>query len=187
MCPFHRKEERTFFPYGVLYIASCSPALMSCVADRISRRNKLTFFYSKPAAPRSAMTPCHSCATCQESKGRGSEYLVPSQEECENPTGPNYKHYYRALASNWVGLTPRRAFNKLKPKNTTAVTAKLNSLFHTGKRRKQSKLSVVHMQHAIVELLLFQLLCLCNMQRRRSKNIFIMLVNSLMNSPSPQK
>ena len=37
-----------------------------------------------------------------------------------------------------VGLTPRRAFNKLKPKNTTAVTAKLNSLFHTG-NTKQGK------------------------------------------------
>ena len=49
-----------------------------------------------------------------------------------------------------VGLTPRRAFNKLKPKNTTAVTAKLNSLFHTGKQSKVSCLSsyVVHMQHA---------------------------------------
>jgi hypothetical protein len=39
-----------------------------------------------------------------------------------------------------VGLTPRRAFNKLKPKNTTAVTAKLNSLFHTG-NTKQGKVN----------------------------------------------
>ena len=37
----------------------------------------------------------------------------------------------------------------------------------------------MHMQHVIVGLLLFQLLCLCNMQRRRSKNIIIMLVNSV--------
>ena len=57
------------------------PHRVACVADRISSRNKLKFFCSKPAAPRSAMTPCHSCATCQESKRRGSEHLVPSQEE----------------------------------------------------------------------------------------------------------
>ena len=43
------------------------------------------------------------------------------------------------------------------------------------------------MQHVIVGLLLFQLLCLCNMQRRRLTNIINMLVNSVkLNSPSFQ-
>ena len=81
--PFSSEEERRFFPVWcfVHSIMLRHPHRVACVADRISSRNKLKFFCSKPAAPRSAMTPCHSCATCQESKRRGSEHLVPSQEE----------------------------------------------------------------------------------------------------------
>ena len=40
-----------------------------------------------------------------------------------------------------VGLTPRRAFNKLKPKNTTAVTAKPSVPF-PHRKHKGNKLSV---------------------------------------------
>ena len=47
---FIGRKKECFFPFGVLYIASCSAAdqlssfRVACVADRISSRNKLKFF-----------------------------------------------------------------------------------------------------------------------------------------------
>ena len=63
----------------------------------------------------------------------------------------------------WVGLTPRRAFNKLNPKSTTDVTAKLNSLFHTGKHKARKAvfpaMSYTCSMHVWTSLVLAGLLC----------------------------
>ena len=56
------QEEESFFSFGVLKLSSCSAVdqlssfRVACVADRISSRNKLKFFKSKPTDPRSAMS-----------------------------------------------------------------------------------------------------------------------------------
>jgi hypothetical protein len=70
------------------------------------------------------------------------------------------------LASNGVGLTPRRACKKQITPKHDGCHCKVSNPFST-QEKNESKLFVVHMQHVMVELLLSQLLCLCNMQRRR--------------------
>ena len=61
-CKITHQEEESFFSFGVLKLSSCSAVdqlssfRVACVADRISSRNKLKFFKSKPTDPRSAMS-----------------------------------------------------------------------------------------------------------------------------------
>ena len=113
--------------------------------DPVGRSRNSIFFSCQKVFVSPSPTPGFVLDSSDQTSGKSHTHSrvlnFHTRSECENPTGPNYNHQYRALASNWVGLTPRRAYEQKTTQIHDGFTA-IPSVPFPHRKHKGNKLSV---------------------------------------------